>query len=347
MFLPNFPVSRILHDDPSILTSNKIVGNSGYWFFRHIPDAEVEVLDNTSPFPFGWLSSKSKIEFFQAFRALLAQRDYDLVISHSFNAGFVFGFLRSLLSHKNPPHFVIDVGSLNGGRRNRIQIAIVRFALKSVAGIIYHSTANEDFYSTCFPNLNREYIPFGVDTELFKPFAYEPSNDFILSIGSTKRDYATLTNAWRRIDFPLRIVGSKKLSLDGMPNVQLMDRVPINKLMKMIHDSRFVVLPLQNVRYSVGQMTLLQCMAMRKVVVVTNVIGASDYCTDDDNCITVRVRSPSDIIEKVDLLLRDTNRTERIAANARESVSSRFSERGMALRMLDFIKRTISIKVSN
>lgn len=344
LFLPNFPVTRIDKDDPSVLTSNKIVDDSPYWFFSHIPDAHVDVLDNTAPFPLNLLSKLLKVEFFQPLKALVRQRDYDVIVSHGFNAGFVFGILRSILHQRNPPHFIIDVGSLNAGRDDRIQIVLVEFALRSVAGIVYHSTVNEEFYSGHFPDLNREFVPFGVAPETIIPFPGPPKNDYILSMGETKRDYTTLLKAWGRIDFPLMIVGSGSTNAGGARNIRLVDRVRIDELMRLIHDSRFVVLPLEDVRYSVGQMTLLQCMAMRKAVVVTNVAGVRDYCIDGETCLTVRVRSESDIVEKVSFLLKNPDRADKIGVRAREIIASEFNEKNMAIRIYDFIKRTLSDK---
>ena len=347
LFLPNFRVTRLPSDDPSILTSNKIVGSDAYWFFRHMPEVDVEVLDNATPFPLNLLRDLLKVEIFQPFKALVRQNDYDAVISHSFNAGFVFAILRSFLSRRTPPHFDIDVGSLNGGKENNLQIASIRFALKSVAGILCHSSVNEEFYSKHFTTANREFVSFGVDPTLFKPLAGKASNNFALSVGSTRRDYATLMNAWRQIDFPLKIVGSKMSSLENAPNIQLLGVVPIDKLVELVHNSKFVILPFEDVKYSVGQMTLLQCMAMNKTVIVTSAAGVNDYLLDGDNCLTVRVGNESDIVEKVNLVLRDKDLTERIASRARETVSSRFNEESMAAEILDFIKRTSSTETSS
>lgn len=215
LFLPNFRVDRISEDDPSLLPANKMVENEGYWFFKHLQGLEVQVIDSRAPFPFGYLSKIIKLEFVQALIAFVRQKEFDVILSHSFNSGFVFALIRSIVPIRGPPHFVIDVGSLNGGKESRLQIALLKRALKSVAGLIHHSTINEEFYAKHFPTTKREFVYLGENADLYRPDASSHPGDFALSIGhSFQRDYGTLVKAWSRIDIPLR-------SLDQLPSTSM------------------------------------------------------------------------------------------------------------------------------
>ena len=84
-------------------------------------------------------------------------------------------------------------------------------------------------------------------------------------------------------------------------------------------------------------MTTLQCMAMKKPIIVTDVPGVRDYVSSGKNCLTVREGSQDDIEEAVQLLLRDKDLAERIAVEARSNAVARFDERTMASEIISFI----------
>ena len=341
LFLPNFQVERLDKDDPSVPSPNKVLRGDVYWFFKHIPDMKVDVLDNRAPFPLGMISRKSKVEIFQALRALLIQGKYDLVISHSFNSGFVFSFLRRMLRLRHPPHIVVDVGCLNGGKEHRGQIALMSFALKSVAGLVYHSRVNKDFYDKHFPWIETAFVFFGVDPDSFSPPSIMPDGDYAISVGVTKRNYHTLIRAWEGIAFPLKIVGPDNMQVSRTRDVQVLPRVPIDQLIQMIIDARFVVLSLEEARYSVGQMTLIQSMALQKPIVVSGISGIKDYLTDGVTCVVCRPGDPEDLAEKVKLLLENRALAKMISNNARTDAISRFTEKAMAQSIGLFAARLI------
>jgi len=340
LFLPNWEVYYLEKDDLSIPTPNKIVKGKDYWFFKYLPEWKVDIIDNTSLFPLNLIERNTKIQIFQQIRAILKENKYDLIISHSYLSGFIFSVIRSLVNIKFPPHFIIDIGCLNGGVENKLQINILKFAIKSVSGLIYHSKVNENFYSKYFYNIPRKYITFGVDPEFFRPLEYSPSQDYILSIGYAKRDYITLLKSWEKINYPLKIVGTTALDVQSLKNVKLIPKVPINVLKELIHNALFIVLPIVDVPYSVGQMTLLQCMAMEKTVIVTRVPGILDYVKDNVNGIFVKYRSYKDLIEKVEYLLSNPEEIRRIGINARYSILENYTEEKMAKDIYRFIKET-------
>ena len=342
LFLPNFRVERLCEDDPTVRSPNKVVAGARYWFFNHTPSIEAQVLDDWAPKPMAITERISGIRVCQALRAVKDQGRHDVVLSHSYNSGFVFSMIRSLRHERNPPHFVIDIGCLNGGRSNHAQIALIRKSLESVAGIIYHSSINEEFYSCHFPELRRQFVPFGVDTEFFNSMKKEPRADYVLSVGSRFRDYRTLLKAWEGVEFPLKIVGAKITDSVANKRIEGIAEVSIERLRSLIHNARFVILPIQARPYSVGQMTLLQCMAMRKPVIVTNVPGVRDYTRNGENCLTIGEGSTEDARGAALSLLEDESLSRRIGEEARRDVVERFNEKTMAFRIVSFIEDVVS-----
>lgn len=337
LFLPNFDVEPMSADNPSLLSANKFLGKDRYWFFRHLQGVEVEVLDNRAPFPLSAISRRLKIELFQPLKALGKRHSCDMIVSHSYNSGFVFSLMRSLFSERLPPHVVIDIGCLNGGRRGRLNMAVLRFALRSVSGLVYHSSVNESFYSECVPGMKRKLVPYGEDLDFFKPLERPSAGDYALSIGYHKRDYGTLVEAWKKIDFPLRIIGNPGVDTAGLSRIRPMAGMSILELRDQIHDSRFVVLPVEESPYSVGQMTFAQCMAMGKPIVVTDVPGLADYAVDGLNCLKVGPRMPGDIVEKVGRIINDSGLAKSLSSNARKYAVEQLSEARMARGIYEFL----------
>ena len=347
LFLPNFVVLPPSEGEYKEGYSKRPgSGEIGYWFFKYFPDADVEILQKTSPFPFNKLSDLLGFEVYQGFRAFMKQSDYDLVVSHSYNSGFVFSLLRSLICRRDPPHIVIDVGSLNGGSEQRWQIALIRFALRSVSGLVYHSRVNEGFYSKHFPEVKRGFVFFGTETDYFSPLPEEPTNAYALSMGVSHRDYETLIRAWAGIEFPLKIVGHTQIDTAGLENVELVPKVSIPEFKRYIHNARIVILPFKNVRYSIGQMTLTECMSMGKPIVVSRSFGVLDYVEDGVDCLTYACGDPKDLSDKVSTLLRDPALASRLGAAARAEALLKFNEEAMGLGISEFVRSATSGKDS-
>lgn len=328
---------------------NKLVPNSKYWFFRHWPDKDIRVdVIDYSKLPVFHNIEKNLLRFYvvQALKALQRLGKYDLIISHGSQSAIFLAFIRSVFDIKNPPHVIIDVGCLNGGRRKRPELSIFQFAMKSVTGLIYHASSQKEHYDKYFPLLAKKafFVPFGVDTEFFKPLNVV-QEDYILSIGYKFRDWLTLINAFAQINTKtsLKIVGPKGLNINLPDNVLIQPYVPINILKELIAKSKFVVLPLIDLPYAHGQMTLLQSMAMGKSVIVTKVPSTIDYINDGEDALFVKLNDTIDMKNKIEFLLNHPDEIAKMGKNARKTVENRFTEKHMtegiykACKALDII----------
>jgi glycosyltransferase involved in cell wall biosynthesis len=347
LVLTNFRVEHLGEDDLRLRDANKYVPSRGYWFFRYWTGSNVDVLDTGRNPIVDRVEKVTKVHFLQAAKAIIRSDDYDIVVSHSFNSGFVYSLMRSIFGDVSPPHMVIDVGCLNGGRSIDWQVSILRHALETVGGIAFHASIQEGFYRRHFPRLKRLYVPFGVDTEFFRPLPKAAGLDYAISIGYDKRDYETLLRAWKPIEFPLLIVGSSQLPLSKAGPIKVVPRVTINVLRELIHGARFVVLPVTNEPYSVGQTTLLQCMAMARPVITTNVPGVRDYVTNGVDGILVPHGDPGQLNGAIRHLLKDDASAIDLGRRAQAAVRTRNSERLMAERLRGFAEQVLSGRETN
>lgn len=310
-----------------------------YWFFRHLNEnIELDVVDNSCSFGLWELIERKMLHCYiwQIIKSFKVLRKYDLIISHGAQSGIGLAFVRSLIGGKLPPHLIIDIGSLNGGRDKKGEIALFRFAMRSVKGLIYHAKQQKMHYEKYFPRLleNSRFVPFGADTELFLVPQCQSNENYLLSIGYAKRDWATLMSAYNGLPIPrpdLKILGTAKPIPGALPKgVSTTGRVSFKDMIKQISAARFIVIPLPYIRYAVGQMTVLQSMAMGKAVVVSKVPSMIDYITDGHDGIFYAPADVDDLREKLRYLIENPTIAESIGKNARITIEGTFNEREMA-----------------
>jgi len=345
LILVNWDVHKTLDDNLHVLQSPNILErNKKYWFFTYWieKDTKVDVIDY-SRLPFFHEIEKNLLRFYvvQALKAFTKLGKYDLIISHGVQSAIFFAFIRSIFGIKNPPHIIIDVGCLNGGRSRQPELSIFQFAMKSVAGLIYHVSSQKEHYNRYFPFLSKKtfFVPFGVDSEFFKPLNVK-QEDYILSVGYKFRDWLTLINAYSQIktNTALKIVGPEKLNIKLPENVNLQPYVPINILKELIAKAKFIVLPLVDLPYAHGQMTFLQSMAMGKAVIVTKVPSTVDYINDNENALFVRLNDIDDMRNKIEFLLHNPDEIFGLGENARKSIENKFTEKNMAESIYEAIR---------
>ena len=120
------------------------------------------------------------------------------------------------------------------------------------------------------------FIPFGVDTQKWRPAEAVPETLDVLAIGADPmREFSLLAEYARRypdVSVCLVTVQECVTELGALPaNMRVHLRVPIEKLSALIAGARVVVLPVKENTYSGATTTLLQCMAMGKAVAVSQV----------------------------------------------------------------------------
>ena len=235
---------------------------------------------------------------------------------------------------------------MNGARDEAYGFTLIKYAVTSVAGIIYHASVQAKFYHRHLPLLKTCFIPFGADTELFHS-TEEQEEEYVVSFGRIKRDYDTLVEAWSRISnkkTTLKIIGADRvLGEKSLPwNIQLVGAVSIQELKSIIAKCRFVVLPLPYYRYAYGQMSLLQSMSMGKAVIVTKTPSTIDYVKDGNDALFVKPYDVEDLTKKIELLLGDTLLVTDIGKNAGRTIEMRFNEKVMAHNIYEFVNEIIT-----
>ncbi len=353
LVLVNWDVHKVNGTSSDCQSPNVIEAGEKYWFFKYWPDQNVQVdVIDFCKLPLLHHIERFWLKFYvvQAFKALFQMRKYDLVISHGAQSGVLLAFIRSLFKVKSPPHIIIDVGCFNGGRSRKIELLPLRFATRSIQGVISHCSHQRAYYEKCLPGLKdrHRFVPFGTDTDFFRPLKMKLSSEsldnnadnYIVCVGYIKRDWPTLIQAFDHLEgeVKLKLVGAKsaigfKFPDKVRPRIECLPYVKISALKEILADARFMVLPLPYFEYSFGQMTLLQAMSMGKAVIVTEVPGISDYVQDGHNALLVRPHDWEDLKDKMELLLNDERVIEKLGGNARRSILDKYNEEELAKGM--------------
>ena len=120
------------------------------------------------------------------------------------------------------------------------------------------------------------FIPFGVDTEQWKPAGVAREEFDVVSIGNdSMRDFGLWLECARRhpaISFCMITSRECAHALRNLPeNVRVQIQLPIEELRDRIAGARMVMLPVKENTYSGATTTLLQCLSMGKAVAVSRV----------------------------------------------------------------------------
>jgi glycosyltransferase involved in cell wall biosynthesis len=132
---------------------------------------------------------------------------------------------------------------------------------------------------------------------------------YIFCGGRTNRDFETVLAAVRELNVPTKLAVGADVSLKGeIPkHVEIYREVSLKQFEELIGKARIIVITLSRPEIASGQIVLQQAMLCRKAVIITNTAGIDDYVSDGRNAILVKPHDPSDLSEKLKLLLADSN----------------------------------------
>ena len=101
--------------------------------------------------------------------------------------------------------------------------------------------------------------------------------------------------------------------------------------------AEFCVLPLEPVPFSFGQMRLLQQMALRKCVIVSDAPSILDYVENNRTAMIYKSFDMNDLMRKMRLVNDDHNLKDNVSQNAFEYVKTNCNEQNMAKAIEKFL----------
>jgi glycosyltransferase involved in cell wall biosynthesis len=349
LMLVNWKIEYNINRPADKQPPNCYISGEKYWFFRYFKEpVEVDVLDIHS---LKWIENieKNKLRFYviQTLRALPKLKNYDLILSHGMQSGVLLAVYRRIFKTK-AKHIVFDIGSFNSAAESGFALKLMQFASKSINGIIYHTSTQIDYYKKFFPWIvdKSKFIRFGTDLEFFNPEKLKKSEDvdsYILCVGYSKRDWDTLVQAYKLIDtdVKLRLIGNDDKKYSKIMGVEQVSFISISDLINQIYNALFCVLPLESFNYSYGQMTLMQQMALGKLVITARVPSLIDYVEDNKTALLYEPKNVESCAEKMKSALTDTQLKKNIQVNGRQYVKVRCNEKIMASEIETYLMTNV------
>lgn len=313
------------------------VEGKDYWFYRYFKNKpEVDVIDIRS---FPWLENfeRNKLHFYiwQAIRAIPKLNQYDLIVSHGMPSAIVICLWRRFFKTK-AKHVVFDIGSFASASESGFSLKLMQFASKSLDGLIYHMSAQRIYYEKFFPWIvdKSQFIKFGADFDFFGSDRKINSigRKYIVCAGKNKCDWDTVVKAYKesKIDLDLHLIGGKEERFENISGVVQIPYLPINDFIEQVHGAEFCVLPLEPVPFSFGQMRLLQQMALKKCVIVSNAPSILDYVEDGITAKVYKTHHQEELKRIMRWAVEKERGRENIAKNAYNFVKDECNEEKMA-----------------
>jgi glycosyltransferase involved in cell wall biosynthesis len=214
---------------------------------------------------------------------------------------------------------------LRGERMRRLYAG----ALGSAAAIVAYSEHESDVLRAWLGRHGRrtavEFVPFGVDTDAFRPSEEEPLVD-VVSIGADPhRDFPLLLRVAAGLpetSFLVVTTADQARALAPVPpNVAVETDLPFSEMRERLERGRVVALPVRENTYSGATTVLLQSLASGKPVVVTRTraIDSGYGLVDGDNCRLVAPGDAEAFEQALARILRDELHARALGARARET----------------------------
>lgn len=213
-------------------------------------------------------------------------------------------------------------------RMNPRRQASTRRALAGVTGLLVYSSNQVPLLQKALdlPHLRIEAVPFGIDTDFYRP-ADVPRTEDIVAVGRDRsRDYRTFFEAVRGTGWRVSLVCSEYnlIGLDVPSEVTVHLDIDHSTYRDMIRRAGLVVTPTHAPAYPGGQSTLLEAMATGAPCVMTDSPAISDYVTHDRDVLLVPPGDPAALRRSIAELLADAARRTRIGAAGQRRVRAEF-----------------------
>ena len=294
-----------------------------------------------------WLDRKSATHsvVLKALKLLVHQADYDAVVTSGLRCGQVFGFLRTVLGIRQPVHVHLEL-MLDDEKDSllwKLKRSFQRTAFASADLLITSALGEIDIYSERL-GIPRERFQFAFfHTNVVDPGPVEREMGYAFSPGRTGRDYHLLAAAVRDLDLDLVVLGDAA-GLRGAEfprGTRVLVDEPYERYLELLRDCNFVIVPLNEIRSSRGQVVILEAMAMGKPVIATETVGTVDYIDSGENGLLVPPGDAAALASAIRILNEDPALRARLSKRGLVSVQ-RHTFRSYVETILGHVERTVA-----
>lgn len=175
---------------------------------------------------------------------------------------------------------------------------------------------------------------WGPDTEFYKKINCheQPQTGYFISAGHTARDYETLIEAFRKLNYPLKIFCTPKslpTTVDIPPNVSINSKfIPYFELLNYYKEARAILIPLkypERLEGCQGMTSLQDVVALGKPTVITKNPSINLDAAQEGFGITVEMGDVDGWVAAVNTLAKDTEVSQKMAKQALRVYHEKFN----------------------
>lgn len=286
--------------------------------------------------------------FLGSIRAFGFRNRYDYIIVWQQIMGMFLGLLKLITFLKHPKVFILNATIIE--RRNYFLNSLRKFFISTSFKKVDHIGFLSEEYSGLLEK--RHNIPHGKCVTLKYPIINKEIPDYtgfipdgyLYSVGLSYRDYSTLMDAARKCRKKF-VVATTSAFIKGIAipdNVTVYRNAFGEAAEKLMKEAAAVILPLENTMSPSGETTLINAMCHGKPVIITETITTTEYITNGYNGILVPWKNSDAIVDAVNLLFSDPQKTDRIGRMARKTVMENHSLDGFSRKVSEIIINDIN-----
>lgn len=266
------------------------------------------------------------------FIVFLHRKKYNNIVGWQAFYGLLFAFYCRLFRVKKVNTLLIKNFTYKPkkGFVGTVYFRFMKYIVKSKYIDIFVCTSQTfcDYCAEVFhePKERFVFLPFGVnDFTKRVDMNVLSTNDYILSLGRSNRDWNFLIESFEETQFPLKIV-CDELHRDNLPNnIRIYNNVWGDESFEFIKNCRFMIIPIMDGKIGSGETVLLQTMSFSKPIIITKPSClADDYVTDGETGLVVS-KKKDDMIAAVEKLWNDKELYERLSSNCRALYENKHS----------------------
>ena len=270
--------------------------------------------------------------FYFPFWIFLHRGKYGCIVGWQAFYGLLFAFYSKVFRVKKRNGLLIKnfIYKPKKGWIGKVYHSFMRYVVKSEYVDVFVCSSEKycEYCARMFdePRERFVFLPFGVnDYTKILDMSKPASNDYILALGRSNRDWDFLIDALSGTEYPLRIV-CDELHKDQLPeNIQIYNNVWKVAAYEFIRNCKFMIIPILDGQIVAGETVLLQTMSFSKPIIITKPSClADDYVTDGKTGLVIPKEKEA-LLETVKRLYEDEVLYAEISQNCRKLYEDKHS----------------------
>jgi glycosyltransferase involved in cell wall biosynthesis len=264
-----------------------------------------------------------------AWACFTQRQQYKLILTDGEQIGLPLAALMKFLGLGRRPRHLMIVHIISVPKK---MVFLDRLGVQShIDRFLVYATAQKQFIERRWkiPGRRVRFTPFMVDSAFFAPDQVQPHDESpqICAVGLERRDYPTLLRAVEGLPAKVVIAAASPWSKrsDSTQGQAIPANVEVRRftqyeLRQLYADSRFLVMPLENVEFQAGITAILEAMAMERAVVCSRTAGQTDAVIEGETGTYVPPGDPAALRAALEHLLNHPEAAERMGKAGRRIV---------------------------